>query len=387
MSEWVAPVRVTSSATEITVSSSSTALSVAAAELTAAFPAGNEYAVFHGPTSLTEPGGLGYNVAHPTSGVQVDPTEDGGSIASPSDTHTAIDWAAKGIYDPSSKRVFWASCGAGNNSAGGYLYNTMPIYDEVANSWSVSRGFRGANETGTATPIVHMYDGNTIDETGRRFYKKKLSREVMVYNLDTDAWLNNISYSAGEPGSYGWDAGLEWIPSRNALWIRSIRSSDNGSSLFELTTAGVLTTLKTPTDLGSDAQGSVCCLNPRAFGGTGGVFVGGSNAVTIELNGSLTVRNNTTSKPTGAFMWPNGAHVCRDPVGDGWLHASTDGYMYRLTSGGTWSQRAQLPVQIRNVMVSEPSFDIVMVPIDVYGVVWIIGKAALGSSRAWLYKP
>jgi hypothetical protein len=32
-------------------------------------------------------------------------------------------------------------------------------------------------------------------------------------------------------------------------------------------------------------------------------------------------------------------------------------------------------------------FDFVMVPIDAYGVVWIVMNQGWGAERAWLYKP
>ncbi len=370
--------RLKSSPTTITVNSpAKTALEAAARAATA-----NAFYPFTGnglSTRLLHPGG-------PRGGYQCDVTEDGSQW----DGHTAIDWAAKGVYDPQSKKVMWAGCGAGNNLAGGYVYNTQAIYDETNNQWSTVRGFKGANETTSATPIVHNYDGNAIDATGRRFYRKKLAREVMVYNLDTGAWLNNIQYSSGEPNNYGWNAGMDFIPSRNRLWIRSVRNGDDASTLFELDPGtGTITEILSGGAIGNDSQTSVCSFNPRAFGNAGGVFVGGTNAYTVRVD-TLAVQDNSAGKPSasGSFSWNNSPaarnqHLCRDPVGDGWLYASTDGYMYRLTSNGTWMKRALLPAELRN----GSNFDWMMVPIDTYGVVWFITKQGVGPERAWLYKP
>jgi hypothetical protein len=386
------PRRTTSTATSLTVTApATTALQIAVQ--TAGFDS-NEFLVFHGQTNLTAQYGLGYEQPHPLEGTNppaffdCDPTEDGASSSS----HTAIDWAAKGLYDPTSKRVFWASCGAGNNFSGGYVYNTMPLYDETLNRWTVSRAFRGANETTSATPIVHMYDGNALDVSGRRFYRKKLSsREIMVYDLANEVWLNNIFYSGGEPTSYGGDAGMDWIPSRNRLWIRGIQSGTNDPILFEVDPAAgspSASTIAVGAAIGGDQAPSVCIFNPRAFGGAGACFIGGPSAHIVRVD-TWAISSASSGKPTAAnsFTWPHRAHACRDPVGDGWLYACDDGFMYRLSSAGVWSQRAPLPEQFANAgWGTSSSWSLVMVPIDEYGVVWLISTAG-ATNRAWLYKP
>jgi hypothetical protein len=366
-----------------------TALATAAASM-----ASNAFAVFAG-------GGLSTRVAHPVTGTLVDPTEDGQAASGdtsggpgPDGNKTAIDWAGKGCYDSQGKKVMWAGTGAFGAVANTPI-NTMALYDETTNTWSAVRSWTAGGETSSDDGTGHMYDGNCIDVTGRRFFKKKFSRSVYVRDLTTGSW-SKITWSSGEPSGYGWDAGMDYIPGRDRLWVRGIRGSDNASALFEINpTTGAIIELLSGTTLGNDTAPSVCSFNPRAFSGAGGVFVGGSNAYTVSTSGAAgatpgTVQSNASGKPSGAggFLWANGAHLCRDPVGDGWLYLNNgDGYIWRLTSAGVWSQRAQLPSEIRTDWSSNGRSNIVMVPIDAHGVVWIIGGQYLGANRAWLYRP
>lgn len=342
-------------------------------------------------------GGLSNRVAHPITGTLVDPTEDGqaasGNVSGgpgPDGNKVCIDWAGKGCYDPTAKKVMWAGTGAFGAVADTPI-NTMAIYDETSATWSSVRSWTAGSETSGSDGTGHMYDGNCIDYTGRRFFKKKFAREIYVRNLTTGAWTK-LSYSTGEPSGYGFDAGMDYIPSRDRLWIRSIFSANDTSALHEVNpSTGAITTLIQGGSIGSSSP-SVCSFNPRAFGGAGGCFIGGTGAYTVRSDGAAgstpsTVQSNTSGKPAGGFLWATGAHVCRDPVGDGWLHASTDGFMYRLTSAGVWSQRAQLPAELRNDYTSNGRFNFVMVPIDTHGVVWIVGMQLIGTNRAWLYRP
>jgi hypothetical protein len=377
------PRRVASTATTLTVSAvASTALEVAAA--TTGFDS-NEFLAFHGQTSLTTQYGLSYLQNHPNSNIPCDPTEDGAQY----EGHVCIDWAAKGCYDTQSKRVMWASCGAGNNVAGGYVYNTMPFYDETLNRWTVSRAFRGADESTSANPIVHMYDGNAIDVARRRFYRKKFeSRVIMVYDLDTNTWLNNLTYTGGEPTAYGYDVGMDVVPSTGKLWLRGYLNGSEIVAVWEVdpqNPGGAARTVVSGSPLGTYSNGSVCCYNPRAFSGVGGMFVGGQNGAIIRIDTEAVSNSLSTIPPNnGNFLWAHKAHLCRDPVGDGWLYANQNGYMYRLTSAGTWTQRAQLP---GGLATPDSGWAFVMVPIDHLGVVWIIAQRTIGPTRAWLYKP
>lgn len=396
MATWLPPRLKQSGTSSVSITGTSTLLSQKAAAL-----ASNNFAVFLG-SSLTEAtditlssqaGGLSYRQAHYYTGTMVDPTEDGQTSnditppAGPTGNKTAMDWAGKGCYDSQAKRVMWAGTGAFGAVASTPI-NRLAIYDETTATWSVDRGF-APGETTSDDGSGHTYDGNCIDVSGRRFFKKKFARAFYVKNLATNTW-SKVAYSSGEPSGYGWDAGMDYIPSLDRLWVRSIYSANNSSMLLELNpTTGAPTLLLHSGQLGSDNAPSVCSFNPRAYGGNGGVFVGGSNAYTVNTTGTPTATANATGKPTGQFLWANGAHVCRDPVGNGWLHCSYDGWIWRLSdAGGTWQQRAQLPVQIRTDLTNNNRYDIVMIPIDAYGVVWIIGgQNQLGTTRAWLYKP
>lgn len=396
MATWLPPRRAISTATTVTISAPpTTALESAVAALNVAYPSGNGFSVFVGS-------GLSTRVAHPVTGTLVDPTEDGQAASGdtsggpgPDGNKTAIDWAGKGCYDSQGKKVMWAGTGAFGAVANTPI-NTMALYDETTNTWSAVRSWTAGGETSSDDGTGHMYDGNCIDVTGRRFFKKKFARAAYVRDLTNGSW-SKITWSSGEPSGYGWDAGMDYIPARDRLWVRGRRGSDDASTLFEINpTTGAIIELLSGGTIGADQVGSVCSFNPRAFGGAGGVFVGGSNAYSVSISGAAgstpgTVQSNASGKPTnaGAFSLgnANGFHLCRDPVGDGWLYADIGGYIWRLTSGGTWSQRAQLPVEIRNDLSSNGRFNFVMVPIDIYGVVWIVGGQYLGANRAWLYKP
>jgi hypothetical protein len=229
-----------------------------------------------------------------------------------------------------------------------------------------------------------MYDGMALDVAGRRFYRKKLSsREVMVYDLANDVWLNNFIYSGGEPASYGGDVGMDWHPGTNRLWVRAIQNGTNDPILFEVNpSTGAVRTIAVGAVLGGAQSPSVCVYNPRAFGGAGGFFVGGANAAIVRADTEAVISTSGAPAASGDFLWPYRAHVCRDPAGDGWIHACTDGYMYRLTSAGVWTQLSLQPANLRGDSGTRP---FVMVPIDAYGVVWIIGSDY--GERAWLFKP
>jgi len=360
------------------ISSSPTTLTVAqgSALLGAAAAMGpNSFVVFQQP-SLSARG------AHPASGRVADVTEDGAGFVG----HTAIDWAGKGCYDPVTRRVMWASCGAGNNQGGGKVFNVHPIYSEATNAWSATRNFQADGET-TTNGIGHMYDSNCIHVTGRRFYKKKFDsgdRKILVFNLDTNAWSTCISSPPDEAYGSG-DGAMEVVPTRGpagAIWLVSLANQSNLPKLWEYSIASQ--SWSTLIDTGSfgapRTNTPVMSFNPRAFGGAGGVLVGtGAGAWTVRAD---TLSIASVGSPPSTLSMPSDGHLCRDPVGSGWLYASDSGSLYRC-DGTTWTQRARLPDQLGASGNGQP---LVVVPIDAYGVVWII--AAQGSAnRAWLYKP
>lgn len=372
------PRRATSTPITVTVASATTQLSIEAG-----LTASNQFRAFTG-------GGLSTRSAHPVTGFNCDPTEDGQQA----NGKTAIDWCGKGCYDPVGRRVMWAGTGAEGGVANTPI-NTMALYAEATNSWSAVRSWATGGETTSTDGTGHTYDSNCIDVSGRRFFKRKFSEDsIYVRDLTTSAW-SKLAIS-GAVAHYG-DCGMDYIPSLGRLWIRTRRTSTANPLLLEVNpTTGEATSLIEGGGLGSDST-SVCSFNPRAFGGVGGVFVGGSNAVTVRVD-TLVTQSNSTGKPSsaGSFNWSDSPsarnqHVCRDPVGDGWLVACRDGFMWRLTSAGTWTQRAQLPQVLRDAQTNWGIFDFVMVPIDdeagSYGVVWIVANQGLGAERAWLYRP
>jgi hypothetical protein len=323
---------------------------------------------------------LSSRVPHPISGRPCDPTEDGAAFVG----HTAIDWAGKGCYDPVTRRVMWASCGAGNNQDGGYVFNTHAIYSEAPGSWVARRAFQAPGEK-NRNAIVHMYDSNCLHVQGRRFYKKKFGApEILEFDLDADTWVGTLASPADE-ASYARDGGMDVVPTRGvrgALWLVSWRRNDNLPQLWEYDIATSRWTVLIPGGaFGSPrANTAVVSYNPRAFGNVGGTLVGtGAGAWTIRAD---TLNRAPAGHPPFPLGLPHNGHLCRDPSGDGWLLASSDGYLYRC-DGDSWVRRAQMPGALGKGGHQLP---VVSVPIDAYGVVWFVTSQNSGQ-RAWLYKP
>lgn len=355
-----------SSPTTVTVSTS-------LLQVTAGQMAANTFTAFEQPS-------LSARSPHPKSGLLCDVTEDGAAYLG----HTAIDWAGKGCYDSIGRKVMWASCGAGNNSAGGAAYNTHAVYSEASNTWTAVRGFQAPGE-GNTNPIGHMYDSNCIDSAGRRFYKKKFGApEILVYDLNAAKWVDCLP-SPGDEASYARDGGMDFIPTRGAtgaLWLISWRSGDNLPQLWECDLATKRwSVIGSGGSFGTSGGSNISLLsyNPRAFGGKGG-------ALASTSDGAWTVRADTLQRSSAgtrprSLLMPYDGHVCRDPVGQGWLYASDDGSLYQC-DGSSWTRRAALPGRLGSNGNKTP---FVMVPIDAYGVVWIIAAAGSGT-RAWLYR-
>lgn len=323
---------------------------------------------------------LSNRIAHPTSGRLCDVTEDGAGFVG----HTAIDWAGKGCYDPISRRVMWASCGAGNMSPGGFAYNTHALYSEASNGWSAIRGFQAPGETNT-NPIGHMYDSNCVHVEGRRFYKKKFGApEILVYDLDSGAWRDVIP-SPSDEAKYARDGGMDVIPTRGsegAIWLASWRSSDNLPQLWEYDIAiGRWTTLLSGGVFGTPPRNTaLLSFNPRAFGNVGGALVGTASGAWIVNAGTIAI--GEVNRPPQSLSLPHDGHLCRDPSGSGWLLVSSDGFLYGC-DGTTWIKRTQLPGVLGRAGNKAP---VVLVPIDQYGVIWIITSQGHGN-RSWLLKP
>jgi len=327
-----------------------------------------------------EQASLSARTPHPTSNIACDVTEDGSQFVG----HPAIDWAAKGCHDPVTRKVMWASCGAGNLSGGGYVFNTQAIYSEQTNAWTVRRSFQAPGSTGS-TPIGHMYDSNCIHVEGRRFYKKSFSNaEILEFDLDADAWLGTFP-SPTDEAAYARDGGMDVVPTRGArgaLWLVSWRRGDNRPQLWECDLAKrQWFILLQGGDFGAPSYNSaLLSYNPRAFGGIGGAFVGtGAGAWTVRAD---TLAVKSIAPPPAPLSLPHTGHLCRDPAGPGWLLAGADGRMYSC-DGNAWTERGRLPGVLA---VSNHKRPVVMVPIDAYGVVWIITEQN-GAARAWLFKP
>jgi hypothetical protein len=308
-------------------------------------------------------------------------TEDGAQYLG----HTMIDWAGKAAWDPVSRRAMWAATGAGNNFAGGHRFNTHSTYDELTDTWSVRRAFESPNES-NSNAIVHMYDSNCVDVAGRRFYKKKFATpEIMAFDLASNRWLPTIASPANE-ASYARDGAMEVVPSRGsagALWVTSLRSGTDRPTLWELELPGS-TWRELINDGGIGPNGSsnspVLSFNPRALGGDGGVLLG--NGAGAWVIAPQTLARTQLAPPPRPLRHAHDRHLCRDPAGDGWLLAASDGFLY-WTNGGPWVRRAALPGPLATPNHGLP---VVCIPIDTYGVAWFITSASSGD-RAWLYRP
>jgi hypothetical protein len=94
--------------------------------------------------------------------------------------------------------------------------------------------------------------------------------------------------------------------------------------------------------------------------------------------------------PVSAIQAEANAIVCKDPAGDGWLHfVRATGKIYRTNgtaAASTWQEVATMPATMTS------ADNLVVCPIDDYGVVWcfgsgVVGAAATNGHYAWLWKP
>lgn len=328
--------------------------------------------------------GLTSRAAHPSSRNSVNVLEDGRNP----NGYQVLGYCGKGNYDPVTRRVLWMGCGASsganqNWSPGAYVWNTRTTFTEATNGWTADRSFRGAEEGTGAEAIGHQYDGNCINVAGRRMYKlKKDTNKIYVFDLDRNVMLNSINGPSGISGSSTWGA-LEVVPTRGAsgsIWLANWNGS-NDLQVWEYDLArGSWSGLFGSQRFGGVTDGPSMSYNPRAFGGSGGVMLGnGGAAWTI---------NCSTLAVTGVAL-PGGRRIdvaageasgfCRDPGGVGWLKFSDNTKTVYRWDGSRWEARASLATP------STGSFgDFIVVPIDTYGVVWLISYSA--GPAAWLYK-
>lgn len=360
----------TSTATSIRVVEQ-TALAVAARAM-----APNTFAQFTGS-------GLTSRSPHPRSGNSVNVLEDGRNPQG----YQILGYCGKGNYDPVTRRVLWMGCGAssGNNqnrNSGAYVWNTRPIYTEATNAWTAHRSFQGADESNSEA-IGHMYDSNCIDVANRRMYKlKKDTNRILVFDLDRDVMLNSISGPSGINSSSTWGA-LDVIPTRGtsgAIWLANWNSSSQ-LQLWEYDIARrSWSTLLGSQRFGGVTDGPVLSYNPRAFNGAGGVMLGnGSGAWTINCS---TLAVSSVSLPGGRRIdvaAGEASGFCRDPAGPGWLKFSDNAKRVWRWNGSSWVSGASFPSVPGGWMG-----DYIVVPIDIYGVVWLISYSA--GPSAYLYR-
>lgn len=357
--------------------------------------ASNTFRVFAG-------GGLNDLTTHPSSGCTADATEDGQKVGDQCFRHTIVDWCGKGVYDPITRRAQWMGKGTGN-SPGGYVYNVLAIYDEVKDSWSARRGFKSPGQSAATFGIGHTYDNNCIDVRGRRHYKKQFneagggSGKFYVYNLDSDTFETGFPGPRGDPGSNSFGP-ADFIPPRGAqgsIWYAHGTNSNSRTMLSEYSVSlGSWATLAPqgtfpafPRYMGS---GGVMSYNPRAFGGVGGVLLGGASQTVYMIRADATSVNLATTvmevagAPIPVGFGSGGSHLCRDPSGSGWLLFVGSGGLNRVYhfDRTTWTAKAVLPPQL-------PGNPFIVIPIDDYGVVWLIKSrpSDVKEPRAWLYKP
>jgi hypothetical protein len=327
--------------------------------------------------------GLTSRSAHPRSGNSVNVLEDGRN----SQGYQILGYCGKGNYDPVTRRVLWMGCGAssGNNqnwNAGAYAWNTRPIYTEATNSWTAHRAFQGADENNSEA-IGHMYDGNCIDVANRRMYKlKKDTNRILVYDLDRNVMLNSIQGLSGISGSSTWGA-LEVVPTRGtsgAIWLANWNSSSS-LQMWEYDIArGSWAGLFGSQRFGGITDGPVLSYNPRAFGGAGGVMLGNDGGAWTINCGTLAVAS--VGLPGGRRIdvaAGEASGFCRDPGGTGWLKFSDNAKRVYRWDGSGWQTGASFPSVSGGWMG-----DYIVVPIDTYGVVWLVSYSA--GPSAFLYR-
>jgi hypothetical protein len=398
MTAYVPPRRVTSTATTVTVQSASTALSAAAGSA----PTG-QFTAFSG-------GGLSDQSTHPITGVLVDVTCDGHSAIG--SFHTILDWAGKGCYDPTTKRVLFMATGTGSTGTApnNWQINTLAIYREgpTSEGWTATRSFRPPDQGTDFFNIGHQYDNNCISLATRRAFKKQFHNTVAlnisapfhVFNLDTNAFEASLAAPSGDTAD--WAIGpadvATTLGTSGRLWYLGIPNGSNDPRLssYDLATGNKLasdwTTIKASGSFpaiaytGSGANWSMS-FNPRAFSGVGAALILGVSTTGYMVKADAPTYTVTTlpALPQMSTIQP---HLCKEPglpgsAATGWLYFSENGNVYRYRPGDVaWSAVGTLPSNLA-------SMSFISIPIDEYGVVWLIGERGVASfpTRAWLYKP
>jgi hypothetical protein len=245
---------------------------------------------------------------------------------------------------------------------------------------------------------VHLLNTNAIDVAGRRHFKKKFREgdRFLVRSLTTGAWSAvPLSPPLGASGAeFG---AFEFIPTRGTsgmLWCwETANGADNGlMRIYEINpTTGASSVILSASNFGS-AGGSTSgpmTYNPRAFGGAGGVLVGGQGTQTWKVNCATLAVSSAGQSPTTMGPAYNLA-VVRDPIGDGWYAMSVSLRKLYYCNGSSWTEVASLPTEIA------ADSNVTMVAIDRetpnrYGALWIFGSAVTISGQnncgGWLYKP
>lgn len=240
---------------------------------------------------------------------------------------------------------------------------------------------------------VHLMNTNAIDVVGRRLYKGKFRetpRRILWLDLDTNIW-HAWSLNTGEP-SYDQSHGLEFIDQINRLWIWAKNSSTGDMRIVEIDPAGP--TVSFPAALQGSAFGNATAgysppivYNPRAFGGLGGVLVGGQGTQTWKIRLSDYQVTSAGQSPNTFAVSSYRGLVLRDPVGEGWYYVGVpEGYLY-YCDGTSWTQVTPLPVDLP-VYENLTGACIDIEPGNKYGGIWLFGGEETDFEfTGWLFKP
>ena len=380
--------RVLSTPTTITVNSAQTQLAYEAS-----LTAPGEYRGFEGTDLRTR-------IPHPYNGRLVNVTEDGGS-----DWNTAIDWGSMGCYDPVHKRVMWACHGQGNQGLPNTSFrNTHAIFDETWNGgeghWYAIREFNPPPSD--TIGMMHHLGNCCMDPNRRRMYKSKYHQGVVfVCNIDTLEWIGCID----DPiqGSFDRAPGMVYVPTigtHGALWAWAY--SGGKMQLEEKLIPEVEVLLPTVevapyawriiasnVAIGfTEGRGLPMAYNTRS----NKVMCGGEDAHAYIFDCAnptplTTMITIDSSSINATWHHPQDGHLCNDPVNDGWLYKAQNGHMYRISASGTITDLGAAPG-----LIGSPTglVNILMTPIEPYGVVWMVGDSFhlnTAPYRAYLYKP
>lgn len=298
--------------------------------------------------------------------------------ALPSGGFSPLQYMSSVVYDPINKQMRWI----GRRSSTGFSYR-FPIYDEVANTWSLHAPFPGAD-----VPNGHGYDHNTIDPaTGIHYFRPYNDPVVVTWNPTTNVFGTLAAMGSPPPVIAG---SLEWIPGTGLVYFdRQVMWKHPGAS-----SPGSAWTLISNTGSSANAYHGAGAYNRNSqllLWGWGNLD-NNSRKVGPSLAGAVATSSSGLDFGSSEF----GGLIAPDPSGTGfigwkkqsltWKHynPSTDVWTTLTKSTGSGaSPQAGTP----NMTDADTGRHAACCAIDAYGVMAFIQYNGGGAGAdIWLYK-